>query len=449
MGQKYRARTALLVLLALLALVWAGRPRAAAAADDDAALANGLQTLVGHVDAASAALARGDIADARAAYTQFDNGWFDIEDGVRERSRDSYRAIERAMDDVQFGLRPDQPDVAAVQGSLGVLRQQVTAFIATLGAAPTTADAPAPPGAAAPADEATTAARDALRPWAAHVDAALSRLNAGDLAGADREFESFRTAWPDIEDAIRPVSRPHYREIERAMGDARAAFSAQPADAAAVREPLQRLQVATSSFLAGTPLPADANEATTSPSVANATPATLLSLLDQVLAALDRGDVAAARTQLRTFQDVWLDVEGLVMTRSRSVYVDTENRTAEAAAVRFSVSTYTDRDRVMTRPSTSSHTSWKVRNCVRAAATSPRSRAARTWSSKLSRVAGVAFATLGDVVASFASAGSGVPARNELVATWSRWSGSRTAAASAGCALNAARASPMARSISR
>ncbi|HLH25470.1 MAG TPA: FTR1 family protein [Chloroflexota bacterium] len=332
MGQKYRARTALLVLLALLALVWAGRPRAAAAADDDAALANGLQTLVGHVDAASAALARGDIADARAAYTQFDNGWFDIEDGVRERSRDSYRAIERAMDDVQFGLRPDQPDVAAVQGSLGVLRQQVTAFIATLGAAPTTADAPAPPGAAAPADEATTAARDALRPWAAHVDAALSRLNAGDLAGADREFESFRTAWPDIEDAIRPVSRPHYREIERAMGDARAAFSAQPADAAAVREPLQRLQVATSSFLAGTPLPADANEATTSPSVANATPATLLSLLDQVLAALDRGDVAAARTQLRTFQDVWLDVEGLVMTRSRSVYVDTENRTAEAAA---------------------------------------------------------------------------------------------------------------------
>src|SRR5919202_464090 len=127
------ARGSLTLLLGLLLALWAFPAGRAVAADDDAALAAGLQTLVLHADAAAAALTRGDVGGARAAYAQFDALWFDIEDGVRDRSRADYRAIERAMDDVQYGLRPEQPDAAAVQADLATLRERVLRFAATLG----------------------------------------------------------------------------------------------------------------------------------------------------------------------------------------------------------------------------------------------------------------------------------------------------------------------------
>ncbi len=327
MARMYQILIVALTLLVLVLLGGSSRALPVSAADDDAALASGLQALVAHADAASAALARGDVAAARAAYAQFDSGWFDIEDGVRERSRDAYRAIERAMDDVQFGLRPDQPEVPAVQADLAALRQQVMAFVATLGGgAATTAPT------SAPAEDTGAAAREALRPWAARVDAALGGLAAGDVAGANREFDAFEAAWPDIEDGIRPVSRAHYREIEHAMGNARAAFKATPVDVATARAALERLSAVNAAFLAGAPVPGEAEAGAAAPTIANPTPGTLVELLDRVTAALDRGDVAAARTELRTFQEVWLDVEGLVKARSAATYTATENRTAEAAA---------------------------------------------------------------------------------------------------------------------
>src|SRR5262245_53453477 len=90
-----------LAALALIALAWTHAARPINAAEDDAALAAALQGMVAQADAVGAALDRGDVAAARAAYKQFDDAWFEHEDGVRERSRPDYRAIEQAMDDVQ------------------------------------------------------------------------------------------------------------------------------------------------------------------------------------------------------------------------------------------------------------------------------------------------------------------------------------------------------------
>jgi len=327
-------RPLLLMLLPLLAL-----PAGRAIADDDATLAAGMQTLVMHADAAAAALVNGDVAGARAAYAEFDSLWFDIEDGVRDRSRTDYRSIERAMDDVRYDLRAEPPDTATVQADLTTLREQVLQFAATLDAGSAAAPATAP-AESTPAGDTASAARDGLRPWAAQIDTALDRLGAGDLAGARAAFGAFHDAWPNIEDPIRAASRPHYREIERAMGDAQAALAAQPPDRAAAKDALERLRAVNASFLAGTPLP-DAT-APAVPTVGNPTPATLIPLLDQAIAALDRGDVAAAREQLRTFQAVWLDVETLVLARSREVYTSSENRAAEAAAALNSTPPQTD-----------------------------------------------------------------------------------------------------------
>ncbi len=296
----------------------------AVAADDDTALAAGLQALAAHAEAAAAALAQGDVAGARAAYQAFDAGWEDLEDGVRARSRDAYRAIEQAMDDAQFSLRASDADTSAAQAALATLRERVLAFAATLGAAP----APGP----GLADADAAAARAALRPWAARVDEAVARLAAGDVTGAEAAFEAFRQAWPSIEDGIRPVSRAHYREIERAMSEARAAFGGRPVDTATAAAALQRLQAVNAAFLAGEPVPGG-DVAAAAPVEGASTPATLIALLDRALAALAANDLPTAQATVRQFQEAWLDVEGMVLARSPAVYTSTENQMAEATAL--------------------------------------------------------------------------------------------------------------------
>jgi high-affinity iron transporter len=322
MTGRWRMRLGIWVLAVGLAVLGGAlAPGRAVAADDDAALAAGLLALNDFAAASQAALAQGDVAGARAAYQAFDAGWEDLEDGVRARSRDAYRAIEQAMDDAQFSLRASDPDTSAAQAALATLRERVLAFAATLGAAP------APATGLADADAA--AARVALRPWAARVDEAVARLAAGDVTGAEAAFEAFRQAWPSIEDGIRPVSRAHYREIERAMGEARVAFGSRPVDIAAAAAALQRLQAANAAFLAGEPVPGG-DVAAAAPVEGASTPATLIALLDRALAA---NDLPTAQATVRQFQEVWLDVEGMVLARSPAVYSSIENQMAEATAL--------------------------------------------------------------------------------------------------------------------
>ena len=102
------------------------------AQSDAAQLASGLLTLTGYTTASQAALSRGDVVAARAAYGQFDAGWEAIEDGVRARSRDSYRSIEDAMSDVYRALNGAPVDTARATVLLGELQTRVERFIATL-----------------------------------------------------------------------------------------------------------------------------------------------------------------------------------------------------------------------------------------------------------------------------------------------------------------------------
>jgi hypothetical protein len=108
-------------------------PVAAAAAQvDTSALAAGLRALNGFAAASQAMLAQGDLPAARAAYAQFDSGWEAIEDGVRELSRDNYRAIEDAMRDVVRALNADPVDSAQANSMLDLLQSRVNDFVATL-----------------------------------------------------------------------------------------------------------------------------------------------------------------------------------------------------------------------------------------------------------------------------------------------------------------------------
>lgn len=74
-----------------------------------------------------------DLAKAKAEYKECDENWDKVEDGVKEQSKDSYKAIEEAMDQVKNTLvKPTTPDkdkaIAALESLSKTLETHKTSF---------------------------------------------------------------------------------------------------------------------------------------------------------------------------------------------------------------------------------------------------------------------------------------------------------------------------------
>ena len=66
-----------------------------------------------HLREVTPALKAGNLAKARKSFEAFDDNWDNIEDLVKERSRESYDAIEKGMVTIERQLMPAKPDVDA------------------------------------------------------------------------------------------------------------------------------------------------------------------------------------------------------------------------------------------------------------------------------------------------------------------------------------------------
>jgi putative iron-regulated protein len=101
--------------------------------EPEVAPADQLVELSANIDAASTAVAAGNIAAAQAAYREFDDGWGDVEAGIRSKSRDRYREIESGIAEVRSTLlKPAQPDAAAAAASLTKLRTVINTALPDL-----------------------------------------------------------------------------------------------------------------------------------------------------------------------------------------------------------------------------------------------------------------------------------------------------------------------------
>ena len=171
----------------------------------------------------------------------------------------------------------------------------------------------------------------------AHVESALTAAQAGDMATAQKEYKAFADAWFGIEDGVKDKSKDAYRVIEDKMSDVKFAFSKSPVNQKEVTDALTALSSTNQSFIKGdlkaftAPTPA-ASAATTAPNASSSassesktTIAVLLGKLDEARDLLAEGNYAAAATEVKEFQEGWLDVEGQVKTRSADDYVQTEN----------------------------------------------------------------------------------------------------------------------------
>src|SRR4051794_21369028 len=112
-------------MILVVGLLWLCLPPAAALAapSDDLRAAN--TTVQRALTSAKSA----DLGTARQTYDTYENTWFDIEDGVRGASRDSYVAIEKAMTGVTAAFAATPPDRAQVISALTALDAEQQRFL--------------------------------------------------------------------------------------------------------------------------------------------------------------------------------------------------------------------------------------------------------------------------------------------------------------------------------
>jgi high-affinity iron transporter len=194
-----------------------------------------LTALAKHVDTAIARLQVGDVDAARTEYLAFDDGWFDIEDGIRAVSRARYRTIEDAMGDAKYALTSTPPDSARALEALQRLRSECDGFIAEAGTGE-------PSPAASQPRATTTDAQAGIQGLLARIDSALARIDAGDATGAVVEVNTFREEWTDVEGLVKVRSASAYTNSENNMAKAAAQLQRQPPDMAGARDTLTAMK---------------------------------------------------------------------------------------------------------------------------------------------------------------------------------------------------------------
>ena len=176
-----------------------------------------------------------------------------------------------------------------------------------------------------PTYAATTPQQDVQR-LDAYIEQATTKAEAKDLQGAATAFEKYKNDWFDVEDGVKKTSRQAYKQIEDAMGEVKFAFSTQPLNQSQVTQALQKLHAMDRKYITGGFQQGTA-ATTTSGGI---TIATLIERLNRAETALNSGNVAAATEEMKGFETDWLEVEGVVATKSKQAYVDTENNMAKA-----------------------------------------------------------------------------------------------------------------------
>ena len=71
-----------------------------------------------HLREVNPALKAGNLANARASFSAFDDNWDNIEDLVKERSREAYDAIEKGMVTIERQLMPAAPNTDEVSATV-------------------------------------------------------------------------------------------------------------------------------------------------------------------------------------------------------------------------------------------------------------------------------------------------------------------------------------------
>ena len=188
-----------------------------------------LSNLAKHLDTAVSRLDSSDREGAQSAIKMFEDGWANIEDGIRQTSKAHYRAIEDAMGDVNYLLDAKPLDPGQAKTAIEELLARADSFIK---------GEPVPAAQrAAPEQERVTA-----RSLVTRLERAQAKLEAGDASGAAAEIAAFRREWTEIEGLVKTRSRQAYAATENNMAKANALLTENPPDTGEARRTLARMK---------------------------------------------------------------------------------------------------------------------------------------------------------------------------------------------------------------
>lgn len=162
-----------------------------------------------------------------------------------------------------------------------------------------------------------------------YIEQALTKAESKDLQKAGSAFKKFKDDWFDIEDGVKKTSRQAYKDIEEAMGEVKFALSNQPPNQAQLVEALKGLHATNQKFISGGFSTSGALPSSKS-GLGKVTTSSLMERLDRAEAALDKNQAATAAKEIKDFQTDWLEIEGVVATKSKQAYVNIENNMAKA-----------------------------------------------------------------------------------------------------------------------
>ena len=85
-----------------------------------------------HLREVTPALKAGNLAKAKKSFDAFNDNWDNIEDLVKERSRESYDTIEKGMVTIERQLMPAKPDTDAVTATVAEVMTEYNKIVAQI-----------------------------------------------------------------------------------------------------------------------------------------------------------------------------------------------------------------------------------------------------------------------------------------------------------------------------
>ncbi|KOF56059.1 iron permease [Clostridium sp. DMHC 10] len=159
------------------------------------------------------------------------------------------------------------------------------------------------------------------------IEKSLKAVKADDFSKGKDFYEEYNQAWIELEDGVKEQSKQAYGDIEGKMGMVRFLFSQDSVKKDKIISALEDLEKTNKAFIEGKSTSQETKTKDETITIKN-----LVELLKKAKSQIESGNNDEAVRTMDTFSSSWLDVEGVVLTKSKTVYDDAERDMVSAKA---------------------------------------------------------------------------------------------------------------------
>lgn len=151
------------------------------------------------------------------------------------------------------------------------------------------------------------------------IEKSIEAIKSDDLSKGKDLYEEYNQAWIELEDGVKDQSKQAYGDIESKMGMVHFLLIQDPVQKDKLLSALEDLEKTNKLFISNDGNVEDVKTKGETPTVKD-----LVALLEKAKIQIQNGDDASAIKTMDDFNSSWLDVEGVVLTKSKKVYDDAE-----------------------------------------------------------------------------------------------------------------------------